>query len=109
MIEISDKRGEKVLINKESIKNVKENFDERYPSIRCVVNLLDGNIINSCMSYDAVKILILGDVGVSVNDYQTLMDFCNSVAWAGERWKLSSEIEMISRARKILSTLDKSN
>ena len=59
MIEISDKLDNKILIDEKEIKEVKEYFDTRYPSIKCIIRLYDGRTIESCMNYDIVKKLTI--------------------------------------------------
>jgi len=59
MIELTDYRGNKVLIHTKDIREVRGYFDQRYPSIQSVIILYDGKKIECSHPYDVVKNLTI--------------------------------------------------
>ena len=75
MIELTDYRGNKVLIHNKDIREVNGYFDGRYPNIQSVIILYDGKKIECSLPYNVVKNLTLQRVrgSLSVDDCKHLM------------------------------------
>lgn len=79
MIELTDCRGNKVLIHTKDIREVRGYFDQRYPSIQSVIILYDGRKIECSHPYDVVKNLTIKHVsGMLLSDYaQKKLEYIN--------------------------------
>jgi hypothetical protein len=86
MIELTDYRGNKVLIHTKDIREVRGYFDQRYPSIRSVIILYDGKKIECSNTYDVVKNLTIQRVsGMSLSEYaQKKLEYINGSCIARE-------------------------
>lgn len=61
MIELTNSRGNRVLVNAKNIKVVREFSDNRYPNSKTAITFDDGELVQFQQSYDEVCKMIQGN------------------------------------------------